>query len=63
MRHWKVCIDPEIDDVDVHADTIFYSQDAGWLTFSRDGVKGHCMVFAPGKWVYFMEVTDGPATR
>lgn len=57
-RRWKVCVNPEMEDVVIDADTIWYSQDTGWLVFSRDSVKGHFAAFAPGKWSYFLEAAD-----
>ena len=59
-RRWSVCINPEIEDVEVEADRMWYAQDSGWLTFQNADGSGHYAVFAPGKWVYFKEVTDEP---
>ena len=56
MRKWQVCISPEYDDGDVEADVLWYDQSTGWLTFSTREKKP-VAVFAPGKWVSFMEVT------
>ena len=39
---------------------MWYAQDSGWLTFQNADGSGHYAVFAPGKWVYFKEVTDEP---
>lgn len=63
-RRWVVCIDADVEDVEIEADILWYAQDTGWLSFqnradTRDGNK-HAAVFAPGKWVYFKEVTDEP---
>ena len=59
-RRWSVCINPEIEDVEVEADRMWYAQDSGWLTFQNADGPGHYAAFAPGKWVYFKEVTDEP---
>lgn len=59
-RRWSVCINPEIEDVGVEADRIWYAQDSGWLTFQNADAPGHYAAFAPGKWVSFKEVTDEP---
>lgn len=62
-RRWAVCIDPEIEDIVIEADRLWYTQDTGWLTFQNGAPgdrNGHLAVFAPGKWVYFKEVTDEP---
>lgn len=58
-RRWSVCINPEIEDVLIEAERIWYAQDSGWLAFQNSD-KGHHAAFAPGKWVYFKEVTDEP---
>ncbi len=64
-RRWTVCIGAEVEDVEIEADRLWYAQDTGWLTFQNNhdhddkGTK-HIAVFAPGKWVYFKEVTDEP---
>ena len=64
-RRWTVCISAEFDDVEIEADRLWYAQDSGWLTFQdnadggREGTK-HIAAFAPGKWVYFKEITDEP---
>lgn len=57
-RRWAVCIHQDYDDVDVEAETIFYAQDTGWLVFSTDRLP--IAAFAPGRWLYFKEVTDEP---
>lgn len=41
----------------VRADKVYYSQDTGWLIFHNEGTAHHA-VFAPGKWVFFKEVTQ-----
>lgn len=63
-RRWVVRIDADVEDVEIEADAIWYTQETGWLTFrnradTSDGYK-HVVVFAPGKWVYCKEVTDEP---
>lgn len=57
LRKWTVCISAEFDDVEIEAETYWYGQDNGWLVFSRTDKKGAVAVFAPGKWVSFVEVT------
>lgn len=63
-RRWTVCISPEVDDVEIEADRLWYAQDTGWLTFQNaspvSAGTAHVAAFAPGKWVYFKEVTDEP---
>ena len=60
-RRWAVCFDPEVEDIVIEADRLWYSQDSGWLTFQNGAERtAHIAVFAPGKWVYFKEVTDEP---
>lgn len=63
-RRWEVCIDPDVESEVIEADILWYAQETGWLTFqnrseAREGNK-HIAVFAPGKWVYFKEITDEP---
>lgn len=65
-RRWSVCVDANFDDVEIEADRLWYAQDSGWLTFQNfdesidaKGTK-HIAAFAPGKWLYFREVTDEP---
>lgn len=59
-RRWEICVAPEMEDVIVEADGIFYSQETGWLAFQKVGFKGNIAAFAPGKWSYFREITDEP---
>lgn len=65
-RRWSVCINPDVEDVEIEADRLWYAQDTGWLTFQNADASGdvkgtkHVAAFAPGKWVYFKEVTDEP---
>lgn len=65
-RRWTVCISPEVEDVEIEADKLWYAQDTGWLTFQNSveptdpKVMRHVAAFAPDKWVYFKEVTDEP---
>lgn len=56
-RRFEVFVHPEMEREVVEADTLFYSQESGWLCFKREGGVGHSAVFAPGKWVFFKEVT------
>lgn len=58
-RKFEVCIHPDIEDTQVSADCFFYCQKTGWLTFSNfkeEKAQPHT-VFAPGKWLYFREVS------
>lgn len=63
MRRWLVCVGLDFEDVEVKAERHWYSQDTGWLTFGGGAGEGHTAVFAPGKWLYFQEVFDVPATH
>ena len=65
-RRWTVCIDPDVEDMVIEADRLWYAQDTGWLTFQNHEDRGddkgtkHIAAFAPDMWVYFKEVTDEP---
>lgn len=50
-RTFAVCIDPDIEDVIVKAEVVFYVQDTGWLTF-RENDGAPVAAFPPG-WRYF----------
>lgn len=60
MRRWEVCIDAEVENEVIEAQTIWYSQDTGWLVFKVESGGPPHAVFGPGKWLYFKEITDEP---
>lgn len=59
-RRFVVCVSPDVEDVEIEADRLWYAQDTGWLTFQNNDSPKHVAAFPPGKWVYFKDVTDEP---
>jgi hypothetical protein len=54
-RKFQVCLDPEIEDVEIFADKVAWRVDTGWLQFFRDGSPGPIAVFPPG-WKCLQEI-------
>lgn len=57
-RRWAVCTDHDLEDEVIEAEKISFREESGFLTFFTDRLP--VAVFAPGKWVYFKDVTDEP---
>lgn len=60
MRTFKVCIHPDVDDEIIQADKLYCDKETGWLSLRRNDIDSNVAMFAPGKWVSYIEVVDEP---